>query len=155
MPASPNPELRRQILRLLEGDGAHAPYADVLRGVRPAARGRRVAGHKHTAWQLLEHMRIVQWDILEFSRNPEHVSPEFPSGYWPKSGSPPNPRAWGRSVAAFLADLEAMRSLVRKSRDVCAPIPHTGGVSLLREALLVADHNAYHLGQLQAVTRAR
>ena len=97
----------------------------------------RVTGHRHTAWQLVEHLRIAQWDMLEYTRTPNHVSPEFPAGYWPPTATPPDARAWGRSVRAFLRDLAAMERLVQRSRDVCAPIPHAGGVSLLREALLV------------------
>ena len=139
---------------MLRGDGAHLPYADVLRRFPPAMAPQRVTGHRHTAWQLVEHMRIAQWDMLEYTRTPNHVSPEFPAGYWPPTATPPDARAWGRSVRAFLRDLAAMERLVQRSRDVCAPIPHAGGVSLLREALLVADHNAYHFGQLLALQKA-
>ncbi len=116
----------------------------------PAALGgSRVAGAPHTAWQLLEHLRIAQWDILEFSRNPEHVSPEFPGGYWPSTEAPSSARAWNHSVRAFQADLQAMISLVSSPKtDLFARIPHGDGQTILREALLVADHNAYHIGQL-------
>jgi hypothetical protein len=100
-------------------------------------------------------MRLAQWDILEFSRNPKHVSPEFPDGYWPKSDKPPNDAAWDRSVAAFRADLQDFQDLVADpASDLFAPIPHGQGHTILREALLVADHNAYHLGQLVVVRRA-
>ena len=107
-----------------------------------------------TAWQLLEHMRIAQWDIVEFSRNPEHVSPDFPDGYWPPADAPPNQRSWAQSVARFREDLKAMRKLVSDpATDLMAPIPHGDGQTVLREALLVADHNAYHLGQLVLLLR--
>jgi hypothetical protein len=99
-------------------------------------------------------MRIAQWDILEFSRNPDHVSPDFPAGYWPKSQAPAQKNAWDESVRAFETDLEAMQELVADaSRDLFARIPHGEGQTLLREALLVADHNAYHLGEFVLVRR--
>jgi hypothetical protein len=99
-------------------------------------------------------MRLAQWDILEFSRNPRHVSPEFPAGYWPKGDAPPDAGAWDRSAAAFQADLKAMQDLVADpATDLVAPIPHGQGQTILREALLVVDHNAYHLGQLVIVRR--
>jgi len=107
------------------------------------------AGAPHTAWQLLEHLRIAQWDILEFSRNSKHVSPAFPEGYWPPADTPPSPRAWNQSVRAFRADLKAMMALVSNPKhDLFARILHGDGQTILREALLVADHNAYHIGQL-------
>ena len=100
-------------------------------------------------------MRIAQWDILEFCRNPRHVSPSFPEGYWPQGDAPPDAGAWDHTLAAFRADLQAMQDLVADPAvDLFAPIPHGEGQTILREALLVADHNAYHLGQLVAVRRA-
>ncbi len=141
--------LRRHLVDLLDSSHAHLRFGDVLAGWPEDLRGRRPPGGSHTAWQLLEHLRICQWDILEFSRDPEHRSPVFPDGYWPKSSSPPDAEAWDRSVAAFLADLRAMQQLVAdESVDLLAPIPHGTGQTVLREALLLADHNAYHLGQL-------
>jgi len=108
----------------------------------------------YSPWMLLEHMRICQWDILEFSRNAQHQSPEFPEGYWPTGDSPPNAQAWTKCIAAFRADLQAMRDLVANpSTDLYEKIPHGSGQTILREALLVADHNAYHLGQLVVVRR--
>jgi hypothetical protein len=109
---------------------------------------------EHSLWEILEHMRIAQSDILEFSRDAKHVSPEWPSGYWPKSKTPPNDKAWAKSVRAFAADLETMRELVAAdSTDLHAPIPHGDGQTILREALLIADHNAYHLGEMVLVRR--
>ena len=108
----------------------------------------------HSPWRLLEHLRIAQWDILEFSRNPSHVSPPWPVGYWPNGDAPPDALAWDRAVDAFRADLAAMCELVNDSAtDLFAPLPHGDGQTVLREALLVADHNAYHLGQLVVVRR--
>jgi hypothetical protein len=103
---------------------------------------------------MLEHLRICQWDILEFSRDPDHVSPSFPDGYWPETDAPPDGLAWDRSVQAFRDDLQAMIELVENpTTDLYARIPHGDGQTILREALLVADHNAYHLGQLVFLRR--
>jgi len=141
--------LREHILYLLRGGGAHLSFDEAVKRFAPAVRGLKPAGAPHTAWQLVEHMRIAQRDILEFSRNAMHVSPEFPDGYWPKSEAPPSASAWNRSLRAFRADLQAMAALVAKpSTDLFARIAHGDGQTILREALLVADHNAYHLGQL-------
>jgi DinB family protein len=108
----------------------------------------------HTPWRLVEHLRIAQRDILEFTRNPRHVSPPWPEGYWPVGDAPPDDAAWNRSVAGFRADLQAMQDLVADpATDLFAPLPHGEGQTVLREALLVADHNAYHLGQMVVVRR--
>ncbi len=147
--------LREHLLDLLRGGGAHLDFEAAIADLPPELRGARPAGVPHTPWRLLEHLRIAQWDILEFSRNPRHVSPKFPDGYWPEGDAPPDPAAWDRSVAAFRADLRAMQDLVTDpATDLFAPIPHGDGQTVLREALLVADHNAYHLGQLVVVRRA-
>jgi len=141
--------LRRHLVYLLKGGGAHLSFDEAVKRFPVALRGIKPAGAPHTAWQLVEHLRIAQWDILEFSRNAKHVSPEFPDGYWPKSDTPPTARAWNQSLNAFRRDLQAMIALVSKpSTDLFARIPHGDGQTVLREALLVADHNAYHLGQL-------
>jgi hypothetical protein len=140
--------LRKHLVWLLREGHAHAGFESAIRGLPSKARGARVKGVPYTAWEILEHMRIAQWDILEFSRDPKHVSPDFPSGYWPKTKAPP-PGAWEKSVRQFRADLKAMERLVANPRtDLFARIPHGEGQTILREALLVADHNAYHLGQL-------
>jgi DinB family protein len=146
--------LRDHLLSLLRGGGAHLDFDAAVGGLPPELRGAKPAGQPHTPWRLLEHMRIAQWDILEFSRNPRHVSPPFPQGYWPAGEAPPDEVAWDRSVAAFRADLKAMQDLVADpATDLFAPIPHGEGQTVLREALLVADHNAYHLGQLVLLRR--
>jgi hypothetical protein len=146
--------LRDHLLYLLKGGGAHLNFDAAVADLPATLRGVKPPGLPHSAWRLLEHMRIAQWDILEFSRNPKHVSPKFPDGYWPTGDGPPDGVAWDRSVAAFRADLQAMQNLVADpATDLFAPIPHGEGQTVLREALLVADHNAYHLGQLVVVRR--
>jgi len=141
--------LREHLLYLLRDGGAHVGF-DAAMGDWPVQlAGAKVANFPHTAWMLLEHMRIAQWDILEFSRNRKHVSPEWPEGYWPASEAPPSEKAWQASMASFKKDLRAMEKLVsEKKTDLYAKIPWGDGQTILREALLVADHNAYHLGQL-------
>jgi len=148
-------ELREQVAYLLKGGGAHIHFMDALDGFPPEKYGSFADGLPHTGWQLLEHARLAQWDILEFSRNPKHVSPPFPAGYWPKTPAPGNREAWDESVAAFQRDLLEMVHLVANPRtDLSAKIPHGEGQTILREALLLADHNSYHLGQLVALRRA-
>jgi hypothetical protein len=146
--------LRQHVLDLLGGGHAHLGFERAIAGLPDALRGARPPGLPHTPWRLLEHLRIAQWDILRFSVDPDHVSPRFPEGYWPEGDAPPDSDAWDRSVAAFRADQRAMMDLVADPAvDLVAPIPHGQGQTILREALLVADHNAYHLGQLVTVRR--
>ena len=149
-------QLREQVLYLLSGGGAHLDFKKAIEGLPAELRGAKPANIPHSPWRLLEHRRICQWDILEYSRDPEHVSPEFPDGYWPDADSPPSDDAWDKSVEAFRADLQAMLDLVSDpATDLMAQIPHgQAGHTILREALLIADHNAYHLGQLVVVRRA-
>lgn len=147
-------DLREHLKKLLSSPQAHVDTETALADFPSELRGKKPKGAPYTAWQLLEHMRIAQWDILEFSRNPGHVSPEFPDGYWPPSEAPPDDDAWASSVSQLGADLKTMVDLVSDSRtDLFAPIPQGTGQTILREALLVADHNAYHLGQLVLVRR--
>jgi hypothetical protein len=146
--------LPNHLVELLKGGQAHTDFESVVKDWPPDLQGVVPKGAEHSAWQLLEHMRIAQWDILEFTRNPKHVSPKFPEGYWPKSPTPPDKQAWNKSRAAFEADLNAMIKLVQnKSTDLLAPLPHGDGQTVLREALLVADHTAYHLGALVLLRR--
>jgi hypothetical protein len=150
----PHQALREHVLYLLQGGGAHLHFDKAVANIPSDLRGYTVPPVPHSPWRLLEHMRIAQWDILEFSRNPKHVSPAFPDGYWPQVDAPPNDTAWDRAVDAFRADLAAMCALVTDpATDLFAAIPHGEGQTILREALLVADHNAYHLGQLVVVRR--
>ena len=146
--------VRDHLVKLLEGGQAHVTFDAAVKGLPAELRGKTPKGAEHSPWEIVEHMRIAQSDILEFSRDPKHVSPEWPSGYWPKSAKPPNDKAWAKSIRAFNADLEAMRKLIAaESTDLCAALPHGDGQTMMREALLVADHNAYHLGQLVLVRR--
>ena len=149
-----NAVLREQLVYLLKGGGAHVQFMDALEGFPAGKRGTYAQGLPHTGWQLLEHVRIAQWDILEFSRNPKHVSPEFPEGYWPKTPAPRTEEEWTDSVWAFRRDLREMVRLVQNPRtNLCAKIPHGDGQTILREALVLADHNSYHLGQVLTVRR--
>jgi DinB superfamily len=146
--------LRSHVLELLKGGHAHADLDSALADFPAKLRGQKPKGSEHTAWQLLEHIRIALWDILEFSRNAKHVSPKWPEGYWPKTEAPPSAAAWNTSIRKVRADQKAMEKLVTSARsDLLAPIPHGTGQTLLREALLVADHNAYHIGQLVLLRR--
>jgi hypothetical protein len=144
--------VREQVIKLLQGGQAHLTLDDVLKNFPRNLRGVKPVGAPHSAWQLLEHMRIAQWDILEFSKSAKHVSPKWPEGYWPKSTAPPSEAAWKKCIAAIKRDLRAMQALVKNPRtDLYSKIPHGTGQNILREALLVADHNAYHIGQLLLV----
>jgi len=154
-PASHDHLLREQLVSLLKGGQAHVHFMDAIDGFPEAKRGAFAEGLPHTGWQLLEHARIAQWDILQFSRDAKHVSPGFPEGYWPKTPVPPDESAWEKSVQSFQRDLQEMIKLVKNPKtDLCAAIPHGDGQTILREALLLADHNAYHLGQLVDLRRA-
>jgi hypothetical protein len=146
--------LRKHLIELLRSRGAHADFDEAIEGLPEELRGVRVKDVPFTAWRLLEHLRMAQWDILEFSRNPKHKSPKWPEGYWPEGDAPPSSAAWEASVAAFRRNLAEMEKLVRDpAHDLSASIPHGQGQTLLREALLVADHNAYHVGQIILLRR--
>jgi hypothetical protein len=154
MPVKKDSELREHVLYLLKSGGAHANFERAIEGLPVAMRGKRPPGGEHSPWEILEHMRLAQLDILEFSRDRMHVSPDWPSGYWPKTEAPPNRSAWSKSVTAFQSDLEEVCELVaNESTNLYARIPHGDGQTILREALLIADHNAYHLGELVLVRR--
>ncbi|MBS1857210.1 MAG: DinB family protein [Acidobacteria bacterium] len=143
----PDATLRKHLDNLLQMKGAHLTMEEAVADFPAHLRGTKPQGAPHTAWQLLEHMRIAQEDILDFSRNPDYREKTFPDDYWPATDAPPGEAAWDASVRQFQSDLEEMRAIIAKN-DLLAPIPHGQGQTLLREALLVADHNAYHLGQL-------
>lgn len=145
--------LRDAMGKILNQSEAHVDWKEALEGVPAKARGVRPPGSPHSLWELLEHARIAQWDILEFSKNPKHVSPDFPSGYWPETAEPPSEAAWNKSVKDFLKDMESMFKLFADAKDLLSPIPHGSGQTVLREALLAADHNAYHLGQFVLIRR--
>jgi hypothetical protein len=146
--------LRRQLVELLKGGSAHAGFDDAFAGLPAKLRGEKPPGLPHSPWMLLEHMRIAQWDILEFSRNRKHVSPDWPKDYWPRNEEPPSAAAWNTSIKKFRQDLKTMQKLVENpNTDLHARIPWGEGQTILREALLLADHNAYHLAQVIDVRR--
>lgn len=154
MKTSQDSSIRQHVLYVLKGGGAHAKFEDVIKDFPAKLRGQKVSGVPYTAWMVLEHMRIAQWDILEFSRNPKHVSPNWPEGHWPKSEAPPTAGAWSASIKQFQKDMKTMQALVANPKtDLYARLPWGDGQTVLREALLVADHNAYHLGQLVTLRR--
>ena len=147
-------QLRDHVIYLLDGGGAHVRFDDAVKGMSEKLRGVKPNRLPHSAWMLLDHLRLAQWDILEFSRNPKYESPKWPEGYWPKSATPPDAAAWNKSIQQFRKDLKAMQDLVANPKtDLYARIPWGDGQTVLREALLLADHNAYHLGQLVDVRR--
>jgi hypothetical protein len=146
--------LRDHVLYLLRGGGAHLSFDKAIAGLPAKLRGAKPAGLPYSPWRLLEHMRICQWDILDFCRNPHYKTLKFPDDYWPKEDAPPSATAWNASIKSFQNDLKEMEKLVDDPKtDLFARIPHGDGQTILREALLVADHNAYHLGQLIVVRR--
>ena len=144
---------RQQLVKSLDWEDAHAGFETSVEGVQPEILGIQPEGLPYSLWQLLEHMRICQRDILDFSRDPNYREMKFEE-YWPATVAPPNEQAWDDSIASFRADLESLKQLAMdKSIDLFATIPHGTGQTYLRELLLVVDHNAYHLGQLVAVRR--
>lgn len=146
--------LRKHVVELLTGGHAHATFEQAVKGLPAELRGKLAKGAEHTPWQLLEHLRLAQWDILDFSRNPKYQALKWPDDYWPKEKAPADEKAWDKSARAFKKDLKEMAALVEDEKtDLFAKIPHGDGQTILREALLVADHNAYHIGQLVLVRR--
>jgi hypothetical protein len=154
MNTNPDQSLRQHLVDLLKGGNAHTAFDEVIAGIPVKLRGKKPAGLPHSPWMLLEHLRLAQWDILEFSRNKKHTSPDWPEGYWPQTEAPPSAAAWDNSIKGFRKDLKAFQALVADpTTDLHARIPWGEGQTVLREALLVADHNAYHLAQLVDVRR--
>jgi hypothetical protein len=142
------------VLYLLRGGGAHVSFDDFIAAFPIDLINNAIERVPYTPWQVLEHMRIAQWDILEFSRDAGHVSPQFPEGYWPSTSVVADAEMWHETVKAFSADLRALAELVDDPAvDLLAQISHGDGQTILREALLVADHNAYHLGTLALMKR--
>jgi DinB superfamily len=154
MPPSTVAALREQLVYSLGGKGAHMSFEQAVKGFPRDLVGERVPLLAHTAWQLVYHLWIAQWDILEFSRDAAHESPEWPAGYWPKADSPDSDNLWDQTLQKFRTDLESMIGMVRDQKnDLLRPFPHGQGQTLLREALLVIDHNSYHVGQLVDLKR--
>jgi len=146
--------LRDHLLSLLSEGNAHISFDDFIKDFPAGFCGKKIEGLPYTAWQVLEHMRIAQGDILEFCRNAKHVSPKWPKGYWPGPEDLGDEKLWRKSVKTFRDDLTQMEALITDpSTDLFAKIPHGDGQTILREALLAADHNAYHLGVLLAMSR--
>jgi hypothetical protein len=146
--------LRKHLIELLDGGHAHASFDQVIENFPANFSGEIPKGLQHSAWMLLEHMRLAQWDILDFSRNPKYKEMKWPDDYWPKTPAPPDAKAWDKSIQSFHDDLEAMKKLVSDPKtDMFANIPWGSGQTILREAMLVADHNSHHLGQLIDVRR--
>jgi hypothetical protein len=154
MATDPQRPLRDHLIELLRGGSAHLTFEKATEGVPPALRGAKVPPVPHTPWRLLEHLRIAQWDIVEFCVNPKHKSPAWPTGYWPEGDAPDDDAAWDRAIAGYRADAKRMEELVSDPKtDLFAKLEHGDGQTVLREALLVADHASYHLGQLVVVRR--
>jgi hypothetical protein len=146
--------LREHLLKLLTAEQAHVNFDSAIKNLPVELRGTRPKGADHSPWELLEHLRIAQWDILDFSCNPNYKALEWPAGYWPATAAPPDEKAWNKSVRAFRRDLKAFCALISDpATDVYARIPHGDGQTILREAMLIADHNAYHVGQLVLVKK--
>jgi DinB family protein len=152
---APADVMRATIAKLLDWEDAHVGLEKVVAGLSPELRGQVPNGLPYSPWQLLEHIRLTQHDILEFCRNPSYEELDWPDDYWPKSASPPSGEAWDKSVAAVRQDREALKQLaLNPGLDLLARVPAGDGQTYLRELLLVADHTAYHLGELVVVRRA-
>jgi uncharacterized damage-inducible protein DinB len=146
--------LREHLVKLLKGGDAHADFEHAIADFPAELRGKTPKWAEHSPWELLEHLRMAQQDILDFSTNPGYKEKEWPKEYWPAQDAPPDPKAWDRSINAFCEDLKALSSLVQdETTDLFAKIPHGNGQTILREILVVADHNSYHLGQLVLLRR--
>jgi uncharacterized damage-inducible protein DinB len=154
MPPNAVAALREQLVYSLGGKGAHMSFDQAVKGFPLDLVGRRVPHLAHTVWQLAYHLWIAQWDILEFSRDAGHKSPEWPVGYWPTADAPDSEKLWDQTLKKFRTDLESMIAMVRdRNNDLFLPFPHGEGQTLLREALIVIDHNSYHVGQIVDLTR--
>ncbi len=152
--ASSGAVIREQLTALLKGGNAHMGFEEAVSGFPMEDINRQVPHGTYLVWHLLDHMRVVQWDILEFVRNPNHVSPDFPAGYWPRPGETATPAQWKKCTKQFLADLNGLAAIVADPRtDFFSPIPHAPGYTVFREVLLAADHNAYHLGEFVSLRR--
>lgn len=148
-------QIRQQLAKALDWGEAHADLRTSVRDFPEELRGIRPPGFSHSAWELLVHIRIALWDIVEFTKDARHKSPPWPDGYWPPSPKPPQEEAWDQCVDSIDDLIEEMKGLVLdRSRPLLEPLPKSQGQTLMREALLVADHNAYHLGQFVQLRKA-
>ena len=140
--------VREQLLALLRGGNAHMSFEKAIAHFPAEHFNTKPANVTYTPWHILEHIRIAQWDILEFIRNPDHVSPQWPSGYWPDQAEAADQGQWDITISSFLSNLQALRDMVvDPNMDLYAPIPHAADYTIFREILVVADHNAYHIGE--------
>ena len=140
--------VRQHLLKLLRGGNAHMTFDQAINGFPPEAINTLPPGVPYSSWHLLEHIRTTQWDILEFVRDPDHVSPAWPEGHWPPKGQEADGPRWQDTIQAFRSDMEALEAMVQDpATDLYAGLPHAAGYTVLREILLVADHNAYHIGE--------
>lgn len=148
--------MRDLLLDVLRGKGAHLSFDEAVKNFPPAFINVRPPNVPYTPWHLIEHIRITQWDILEFIRNPEHVSPEWPQGYWPARDTQADKDDWNTTIAAYRADLQDLIEIVNDpDTDLLSPLPHEPDYILLREILLVADHTSYHTGELAILRQVR
>jgi hypothetical protein len=149
-----DPALREHLQKVLDWDAAHATFDSAVEGIPPEKRGVAPARLPHSPWQILEHIRRTQWDILDFCRNPEYVEPKSMTEYWPDGPAPPSASAWDESVAAVRRDRGDLKKMAGDAKlDLFAKVPQGNGQTYLREVLLVADHTAYHVGQLVLTRR--
>jgi hypothetical protein len=147
-----SPALRKELFALLRGGNAHMDFDEVVSDFPPAHINEKVSEVPYSFWQIVEHMRIAQWDILEFIRNPAHISPHYPEGYRPSPDQRADKEVWRKTLSDFRSDREALAAMVQNSKnDLFAPIPHAKGYTIFREILLAADHNSYHLGELAII----
>jgi hypothetical protein len=141
-----------ELTKLLLGRSAHVSLQDALKNLKPDARGAKAPNMPYTIWQLVEHIRIAQWDMLLFCKDAEHKSPKWPDDYWPKEAAPANEDQWNGAISQINSDLDEFIELMEHS-NLYQKIQHGDGQTILREALQIADHNAYHIGEIVAVRR--
>ncbi|MFW6139002.1 MAG: DinB family protein [Spirochaetota bacterium] len=147
-------KLKEHLIKLLEGGDAHKRFGEVVKSFPSEYMNSKAPNFPYTFWHLLEHIRIAQWDILEYIRNPEHESPSWPDGYWPGENQKADTSVWKRTVTQIVHDLEVLKELVKDpGTDLSSPLPESSEHNILREILIVADHNAYHLGEFAVLRR--
>lgn len=140
--------IREQLIALLRGGNSHMGFDNAIAEFPIEHINKKAPNVSYTPWHILEHMRITQWDILEFILNPEHISPPWPEGYWPTHDTQANEAQWQKTISDFRSDLKTLQELVADpNTDLTAPIPHAKDYTILREILVIADHNAYHTGE--------
>lgn len=150
----PDANLRKHLAALVHWKDAHVDFDAAVKGIPARCRGVQPPGLPYSPWQLLEHIRLAQADILDFCLNPSYFAPKWPDDYWPSSPTPPDSRAWQMSVSSYRADLRSLGILLDDPAiDVYSEIPHGQGQTYLREILLIADHTAFHLGEIVVVRR--